>query len=118
MALQDGHLDTGAVCGGRYPEAGWLSADRSCSLKSPRDQERLGWAGIGAGVGRGYPEPQPHPQSFTRPPTPQLQMGDLRALPGPMRKALPSLDIQERGHLNAVWSTEEGVYHLVLFCGD
>ena len=80
-----------------------------------------GEAGLGRNrgrVGRGYPEPQPHTQSFTRPPTPQLQMGDLRALPAPMRKALPSLDIQERGHLNAVWSTEEGVYHLVLFCGD
>ena len=82
--------DAGAVCGGRYPEAGWLSADCSCSLKSLGDQERLGRAGIGVGVGRGYPEPQPHPQSFTQPPTPLLQMGDLRALPAPIERPCPA----------------------------
>lgn len=106
--------DAGAVWGeGVQRQAGCLQTTPAVSSPSGT---RRGWAG--QELGRGCPEPRPHPQSFTRPPTPLLQMGDLRALPAPMRKALPSLDIRERGHLNAVWSMEEGIYHLVLFCGD
>lgn len=99
--------------GGGCPEAGWLSADRF--LQSHPSGTRR--AGLGR-IHEGALSPS-HILRATRPPTPPLQMGDLRALPASMRKALPSLDIRERGHLERRWSMEEGCLpSRVLFCGD
>lgn len=52
---EDGHLENhrrgrrGSDVGGGCPEAGWVSTDRSCGLKSLGDQERL--VGQEGGVG-------------------------------------------------------------------
>ena len=87
---------TGAVMSGEgvQREAGCL---QTAPVVSGHLGTRRGWAGQelrGQGGGMAH-SPSHMPQGFTRPLTPLLQIGGLRALPAPVTRALPSLDTEE-----------------------